>query len=145
MTGETPQTYANHAQIVPGFHRVVLGILAANLIVSIVAMVKSPGFFTAWSIVLALGLIGIAWYVRAFPLRAQDRVIRLEERLRLGQALPEPLRARIPELTPAQLVALRFAPDAELPSLVEETLRGNLSNPEIKKRIKIWKPDTFRV
>ena len=145
MTEHEPQTYANHAQIVPGFHRGVLGILAVNLIVSIVATVKAPGFFTAWSIVLALGLVGIAWYVRAFPLRAQDRLIRLEERLRLTQVLADPLRARIPELTPAQLVALRFAPDAELPALVEETLRGNLSNAEIKKRIKVWRPDTFRV
>jgi hypothetical protein len=145
MTEREPQTYANHAQVVPGFHRVVLGILGVNLIVTIVAAVRSPGFFTAWSIVLALGLIGIAWYVRIFPLRAQDRLIRLEERLRLSQVLPEALRARIPELTPPQLIALRFAPDAELPSLVEQALRENLSNAEIKKRIQVWRPDTFRV
>ena len=145
MTEHATQTYANHAQVVPGYHRGVMGILAVNLIVSIAAIVKAPGFFTAWSIVLAFGLIGIALYARIFPLRAQDRVIRLEERLRLSLVLPEPLRTRIPELTPAQLVALRFAPDAELPSLVEETLRANLSNPEIKKRIKVWRPDTFRV
>ena len=145
MTEREPQTYANHAQSIPGFHRGVLGILALNLIVTIVATVKAPGFFTAWSVVLALGLVGLAWYVRAFPLRAQDRVIRLEERLRLSQVLPEPLRARIPELTPAQLIALRFAPDAELESLVEEVLQGRLSNAEIKKRIKVWRPDTFRV
>ena len=145
MSEQEPQTYANHARTVTGFHRVVLGILAVNLFVSIAATVKAPGFFTAWSVVLALGLIGLAWYVRVFPLRAQDRLIRLEERLRLAQVLPEPLRARIPELVPAQLVALRFAPDSELPSLVEETLQGNLSNAEIKKRIKVWRPDTFRV
>ena len=145
MTEHATQTYANHAQVVPGYHRGVMGILAVNLIVSIAATVKAPGFFTAWSIVLAFGLIGIALYARIFPLRAQDRVIRLEERLRLSLVLPEPLRTRIPELTPAQLVALRFAPDAELPALVEETLRANLSNPEIKKRIKVWRPDTFRV
>ena len=145
MTEHATQTYANHAQIVPGYHWGVMGILAVNLIVSIAATVKSPGFFTAWSIVLAFGLIGIALYARLFPLRAQDRVIRLEERLRLALVLPEPLRARIPELTPAQLVALRFAPDAELPALVEETLRDRLSNPDIKKRIQVWRPDTFRV
>ena len=123
----------------------MLGILALNLIVSIAAAVKAPGFFSAWSVVLALGLIGLAWYVRAFPLRAQDRVIRLEERLRLTQVLLEPLRSRVPELTPTQLIALRFASDAELPSLVEETLQERLSNAEIKKRIKVWRPDTFRV
>ena len=145
MTEETPQTYANHARIVPGFHRGVLGILAVNLFVAIAAAVKAPGFFTAWSIVLALGLIGVAWYVRAFPLRAQDRVIRLEERMRLREVLPEPLRALIPELTPQQLIALRFAPDAELPSLVQQALGERLAGPEIKKRIKVWRPDTFRV
>jgi hypothetical protein len=145
MAEHEPQTYANHAQVVPGFHRGVLGILAVNLLVSIAATVKAPGFFTAWSIVLALGLIGVAWYVRAFPLRAQDRVIRLEERMRLREVLPEPLRARIPELTPQQLIALRFAPDAELPSLVEQTLQERLAGPEIKRRIKAWRPDTFRV
>ena len=86
MTGREAQPYANHAQSVPGFHRGVLGIPGLNLIVTIVATVKAPGFFTAWSVVLALGLIGLAWYVRAFPLRAQDRVIRLEERLRAGSS-----------------------------------------------------------
>ncbi len=145
MDEKAPQGYANHAQIVPGFHRVVLGILAMNLFVTIWAAVKAPGVLTGWSVVLALGLIGLAWYVRSFPLRAQDRIIRLEERLRLGQVLPEPLRSRIPELTPGQLVALRFASDAELPALVEQALQGSLSNDEIKKRIQAWRPDTFRV
>src|SRR5512140_1383809 len=144
MTHDDPQTYANHARTVLGFHRGVIGILALNLVVTIAATVKAPGFFTAWSVVLALGLVGLAWYVRAFPLRAQDRVIRLEERLRLAEVLPEPLRGRIPELAPAQLIALRFAPDDELPSLVEQALQGRLSNDEIKKRIKVWRPDTFR-
>lgn len=145
MDERAPQSYANHAQIVPGFHRVVLGILAMNLLVTIFGAVKAPGLLSAWSVVLALGLIGLAWYVRSFPLRAQDRIIRLEERFRLGQVLSEPLRSRIPELTPGQLVALRFAPDAELPALVEQTLQGRLSNDEIKKRIQVWRPDTFRV
>jgi hypothetical protein len=72
-------------------------------------------------------------------------VIRLEERLRLTQLLPDPLRSRIPELTEGQLVALRFASDAEIPKLVERTLKENLSSADIKKAIQTWRPDYWRV
>ncbi len=140
-----PQSYANHARYVPGFHGFVFGVLAINVIVAIVQVARAPGFFTAWNLLLALALVALALYARSFPLKAQDRVIRLEERLRLQQLLPEPLRARIPELTTSQLVALRFASDGEVAGLAEQTLAEGLTNDAIKRRIKGWRADYLRM
>ena len=145
MVEGKPQSYETHRRYVPGYHGFVFGVLAANVVVSVVQIARAPGFFTLWQVVLALALVGLAWYARSFPLRAQDRLIRLEERLRLREVLPEPLRGRIGELTEGHLVALRFAPDAELPALVEQALTEKLSGDGIKRRIRTWRPDTFRV
>ena len=94
---------------------------------------------------MAVAFIGLYWYVRSFPVKVQDRVIRLEMRLRLQQILPENLRAKIEELTPGQLVGLRFAGDEELPGLVQEVLDGKLAKQkEIKRKIKNWQADHLR-
>jgi hypothetical protein len=140
-----PQTYANHGRFDPPFHFVLAPILLVNFIASFVWLVRAPSLLTAWLVVLALALIVLLGLMRMYPMKVQDRVIRLEERLRLASLLPEPMRARIPELTIQQLIALRFASDAELPALVERTLRDKLDRKQIKQAIVSWRADEWRV
>jgi hypothetical protein len=144
------QTFANHSRYVPGFHFLTFGILGVNLIWSIFRLfVGLPGVpiydrLLNVAVAAALGLLG--WYLRTFPLKAQDRVIRLEEILRLERLLPADLKARLGELKPRQLIALRFASDAELPELAREVLDGKVTgSTEIKKRVRTWRPDYLRM
>ncbi len=139
------QNYANHAKFDPPFHFFLMPIVVTNFIVNIVHAFRHPELSAYWSIVLAAAAVVAVFKMRIYSLKVQDRVIRLEERLRLSQTLPEPLRSRAAQLSEAQLVGLRFASDAELPSLVEKTLTGNLKNAEVKKAIVNWRPDHFRV
>ena len=145
MSENKAQSYANYKRNHAPYHFFVLPVLLTNTILTVVYLVRHPGLAAAWMVVLSLALLVLAFLVRVNPLKAQDRVIRLEERLRLMALLPELMRARIPELTEYQLVALRFASDAEIPRLVDETLKENLSSKDIKKRIQNWRPDYFRV
>jgi Family of unknown function (DUF6526) len=142
------QSYANHRQYVPGFHFVTFGIFALNLLWSGWRLFSGAGLplpDRIWSVAMAVALLLLSWYVRVFPLKVQDRVIRLEERLRLAQLLPPDLAARIHELSAGQLLALRFAADAEIPELTRQVLAGNIrSREEIKKLIRQWRPDHFR-
>lgn len=147
MLGEKmPQTYANHARFVPLFHFVVFGLLVVNALYRLYVTVRWFGLGTLIDALLGIALVLFAWSVRTFDARLQDRIIRLEMRLRLARLLPAELQPRIAELKPGQLIALRFAPDAELPALVAEVLAGRLTkNSEIKQRIQVWEPDYFRV
>jgi hypothetical protein len=142
---DTPQTYANHGRFHPLFHFVLAPILLINLIVSIVWLVRNPGFASVWYLVMAVALFIMGTLVRVNPMKVQDRVIRLEERLRLYALLPESQRARIPELTEDQLVGLRFAPDEELPALAQRAISEHLTRKDIKKAIVNWRPDHWRV
>ncbi len=144
------QNFANHGKFVPGYHYVAVGILVLNFIWALYRLIRPlPGepFFDrllAVAVALALGLI--LFYARVFPLQAQDRVIRLEERLRMERLLPPDLKARVGELRRGQIIALRFASDEELPELTRAVLDGELRNSkEIKQRIRNWRADHFRL
>lgn len=145
MAQPTPQTYENHARYVPTYHFVAFGILVINLGWSIWALIAAPSVGSGVGLLLAVALLLIFFHMRVFALTVQDRVIRLEMRLRLQEVLPEDLRSRIGELKRAHFVALRFAGDDELPDLVREVLAGKLTGlKEIKQKIKSWQPDYLR-
>ena len=145
MAQRQPQNFANHRRIVPLYHFATFGILALNLIWRLVALVRWTSWTAALDLLVALALLGLFFFTRIFALTVQDRVIRLEMRLRLKEILPADLKGRIDELAPGQLVALRFASDAEMADLVREVLTNNIRNrDDIKRRIKDWTPDYLR-
>src|ERR1700693_138276 len=126
MAETAPQTYANHRRFVPLYHFVSFAILAVNQIWAIVRLVRTPSWESGFGVLLAFALLCVFFYARIFPLRVQDRLIRLEMRLRLQQVLPPDLRPRILDLTAAQLIGLRFASDAEMTDLVRDILTNNI-------------------
>ena len=152
MAEKTPQTYANHTRLDPAFHFFLLPVFGLGLILSLVHFFYHfresdlrDNIHSFFLIVLALALLTAVLKIRLYSLKVQDRVIRLEERLRLTQLLAEPLRSRIPELTEGQLVGIRFASDAEVPKLVERALNEKLTRKDLKQAIQNWRPDYFRV
>jgi len=146
MAERPPQTYANHARFVPLYHFVAFGILVLYLVWTVIELVRHPSVGAGFQVLLGVALLLLAWYARVFALTVQDRVIRLEERLRLAHLLPEDLRARAGELTPGQLIGLRFASDEEVPELVRWVLEEGIRDRQaIKKRIRQWRPDQLRV
>jgi hypothetical protein len=141
-----PQTLANHKKFVPVFHGFAFGVLLLQLVWSSWQLVRAPGLGTALGVLLALALLVLFLAMRVFALGVQDRVIRLEERLRLERLLPADLRPRVGELDTGDLVALRFASDAELPELVRAVLDGRLRGRDaIKRAIRDWRPDYCRI
>ncbi len=145
MRDGKPQSYARHARWVPPYHFVLLGILVVNFVWCLLQAGRSPSFGSAWGVAMALAFFGFFFYMRLFALTVQDRVIRLEMRLRLEKLLSGDLAPRIPELSTGQLVALRFASDGELPALVREVLDGGIRGRDaIKRKIRDWQPDHLR-
>jgi hypothetical protein len=144
------QTFATHRKFVPGYHFVTLGILVINLLWSVYRAIwpipGMPVFDRLLAVLVAVALALLAWYVRVFPLRAQDRVIRLEERHRLERLLPPDLQGRIGELSTGQLIALRFAGDSEVPELTRIVLDQKITGQDdIKKKIRDWRADHLRM
>jgi len=144
------QSYANHRRFVPAYHYVAAGILAVNFLWALYRLFWPlpgvPVFDRLLAVAVALALALVLLYARTFPLKAQDRVIRLEERLRLERLLPEDLKQRLGELRTGHFVALRFAGDAEVTDLVRKVLAGDLkTQDDIKKAIGSWRADHLRV
>lgn len=142
---EKPQSYKNHAKFVPLFHFFVVPILAANAVLTTWRALPHPdgemvmGTLTAWA------LLVLAFVARVFALTVQDRVIRLEMRLRLRELLPADLQPRIPEFTRNQLVGMRFASDRELPALARRVLDERLMDRKtIKLLVQDWQADHLR-
>jgi hypothetical protein len=145
MAENAPQNLDNHARFDPIFHFFALPVVLLSVIAAIVHLVQRPNWFSAWLVLFVMAVVVVTVKARSYALRVQDRLIRLEERERLTALLAEPLRSRVEELTEAQLIGLRFACDTEIPSLVAETLTKQLARRDIKKRIKTWRGDYFRV
>src|SRR5262245_39322716 len=142
---EAEQTYKNHIRFFPPFHFFVLPVFFINVIVSGWLLYRTPSRFGIWELVMAVALFMAALTARVMALAVQDRVIRLEMRLRMRELLPPDLQARIASITREQCVALRFASDAELPVLVRKVLAGELkSQADIKREITHWQPDYLR-
>ena len=142
---EKVQNFANHAKLFPPFHFFVLPVLFANLFYRLYVLRYGIRFSSIWAVVLAAALLMLALTARLMVLTVQDRVIRLEMRLRLAELLSPDLRPRIPEFTVAQLVGLRFASDAELPVLARKVLDEKLTDRKaIKQLIKSWQGDYLR-
>jgi len=145
MPRDSSQSAKNHARIVPLYHLVAGPIFFANFFWSAYRAIRQPSGPTIFALLLAIAFIILFFFARVFALTVQDRLIRLEMRLRLKGLLPPDLQPRINDLTPRQLVALRFASDAEIADLVREVLAGKLStSKEIKMRVKNWQPDWLR-
>lgn len=145
MAEKKPQTLANHARFDPLFHFFALPVFLLLPFLAATHFVRHPSLHAGALFVVSVAAAIAVLKIRMYALRVQDRVIRLEERLRLASLLSEPLRSRIPELTVGQLVALRFASDAEVPKLAERALSEKLTPADIKKAIQVWRPDYFRV
>lgn len=143
-------SYATHRKFVPGYHYVTFGILMINFIWAVWRLFAPipgvPVFDRILAIAVGVALMLLAWYTRVFPLRAQDRIIRLEERQRLERLLPADLRGRIGELSTGQLIALRFAGDGEVAELTRAVLDQGVKKPDdVKKKIREWRADHLRM
>ena len=139
------QSYKNHARVYPLFHFFVFPVLTINFVNAIRHLWNRPMRDTMWEAIVGFALVAFAWTVRVMVVSVQDRVIRLEMQVRLRSLLPADVLARANALTPRQLVALRFAGDDEMPSLVADVLAGKLSTSKaIKQRIQNWQADHLR-
>jgi hypothetical protein len=143
---ETPQNYENHTRWHPPFHFFLMPLFLLNFIFAAVQLYRFRDLDHVWLLVLAVGLFVLSALARTNALRVQDRLIRLEERMRYQQVLPQPLAQSAGALPLGQIVALRFASDEELPALVQQVLDGKLTKgDEIKRAVKHWRADTLRV
>jgi hypothetical protein len=140
-----PQSFNSHGRFDPPYHFFLTIVILANIVIAIIYAVHHPRFHPIWLVVLSVAALVLVFRLRTYPLKVQDRVIRLEERLRLQALAPAEWHAQIYRLTEDQLIALRFAADDEVVELAKQALEHNLNRKQIKERIKSWRADTWRV
>ncbi len=146
MAQSKPLTYATHRRYVPLYHFIASLLLLVYLVYCGWTLVGDFSLDRAAAFVFGLAVVIVYFYTRTFPLGVQDRVIRLEEQLRLQRLLPASLHPRIPEFTVDQLIALRFVTDADLPAFAKQVLDEKLEDREaIKRRITTWRADDLRI
>ena len=143
-----PQSYKNHTRFDPPWHFFIAPMLLLNIAFAVIAIVRNypdhAHLFGWWFVMAIVGLLAVG-RARMHSIIVQDRVIRLEERLRYARLLSPERTVRAEALTLRQVIALRFASDAELPALIDRTLAENLAPKQIKEAIVTWRPDTLRV
>lgn len=140
------QSYASHRRLHPLYHFFALPVLLLNVFVALYFAFRRPIPITFWNALVSAALAVTVLLTRYYALRVQNRLIRLEEKLRLGRLLPEDLRGRIDELHTDDLIGIRFCSDAEVPDLVRAVLAGECRGRDaIKRRISAWRPDHYRV
>ena len=145
MSKSDPQSLKNHGRLDPKFHIVTFFVLIANLAIAIDYMVHHLSFYSGWLVFLSVAVFVPIFTIRLYPLKVQDRVIRLEERIRLQALVPSEWHTQIYRLSEDQLIGLRFAADDEVVELAKQALEHNLDRKQIKERIKDWRPDNWRV
>jgi hypothetical protein len=139
-----PQTFENHAKVVPANHNFTFGLIAVYFFYRLYELITAASLANAMGLVAATALLMVFFWARIFALKVQDRVIRLEMQLRMLGMAPE-LAPRFGEFTMNQLCSLRFASDAELPELARKVLDERLDDRKaIKKMIRNWQADHAR-
>ena len=139
------QSLKNHGRLDPSYHLLLFATFLANLVYAGFHMYRQPSLSSGWYLVLSLIIAVPLIKLRTYPLKVQDRVIRLEERLRLQALTPQEWHAQIYRLNEDQLIGLRFAADHEVVELAKQALEHNLNRKQIKERIHSWRADDCRV
>ena len=142
---EPLQDFKHHARLHPPFHIYSFGFLTLNLIAVIVHLVRHLSWWNGWLLVMSLVVFVPFFLIRMYAIKVQDRVIRLEERMRLKELAPADWRPQIDRLSADQCIGLRFASDGEVVALARQAVDENLNRKQIKERIKVWRPDNWRV
>jgi len=142
---DAPQSLKNHARLDPPYHIFTLGLYLANLVFAVISEVRHTDWITTWYLLISIFVIVPILKIRMYPLKVQDRVIRLEERLRLQALAPPEWHAQIYRLNEDQLVGLRFAGDDEVVELAKQALEHGWNRKQIKERIRSWRADEWRV
>jgi len=139
------QSLKNHARLDPAYHILLSLVYVLNLVYAGFHVYRQPSLSSGWYVVLSLVAIVPLLKIRTYPLKVQDRVIRLEERLRLQSLAPQEWQRQLYGLTEDQLIALRFASDDEVVGLANQALEQNLNRKQIKERIRNWRADDWRI